>query len=366
MRRFIHVIRGLCPHPPKALGLWKTIYLHFRGSKGLSPLAGLGGAQVLLLLLTPVAHGAPAGCVPVSTLCTVGEAEQTVQGFTISRECWEKRIVYSCPDAKPGGACAPLSGDPDCTQTGVECSGTDSDGVCLQETATFRCMAAQSGSGISLEDIADGTPERGDATPLRCGSALYCPDGLCDGLGSSEPNQDFGKAASWIGLLTQMGKEKDPDAVTLFRGEGQTCSRWPLGSKNCCSEDGWLFGCSSSEKILGERRAAKLAHHVGNYCASKVPILGCVTKKQSYCTFRSLFARVLQEQARAQLGMGWGSAEAPDCRPLSIEDIQRVDFSKIDLSEIYGDMLNAAHPPSGASMNEKVKQRIDSYCGGNQ
>lgn len=323
---------------------------------------------MLLFAVTASANATPAGCVVVSEICTIGAAERTIQDFKIERDCWERQIVYSCPNARPGGACSALANDPECTQIGAECTRRGPDGVCITEVNTFRCSSPKSGSGISLEDIIDAALERDVRIPIQCGSNLYCPDGLCDDLDEDEASADFGKAASWMGLLTKMGKEKDPDAVTLFRGEGQKCAKWPLGAKNCCSDDGWLldyFGCSSSEKVLAERRSEKMTHYIGSYCSNDT-WFGCITRKQAYCSFRSKFARVFQEQARAQLGIGWGSPESPMCRSLSIEEIQRVDFSRVDLSEIYADMLGDANAPSPAATNQQIKSRIENYYRSNQ
>lgn len=347
MRLFLFFLGWFCVHRPQFRALLKPVPL----------------VPVVLGLFALPASAAPVGCVAVSDYCTIGEAEQTIQGFKISRGCWEKRVVYSCPDARPGEACSPLSDDPDCSRTGAECIRRDGDGVCLREVNSFRCSAPKSGAGISLEGIVATALERDVDTPLRCGSTLYCPDGVCDDLGHSEASTDFGKAASWVGLLTQMGKEKDPDAVTLFRGDGKKCEEWPLGTKNCCSDDGWLlsvFGCSATEKILAEQRAARLTHFVGDYCSND-SFFGCLTNEETYCTFRSRFARVLQQQARAQLGIGWGSAEDPDCRSLSIEEIQQLDFSRINLSELYGDMVNQANTPNPGTVNQQLQDRINDY-----
>jgi conjugal transfer mating pair stabilization protein TraN len=376
-------LRGLCPHPLNAFA-FKFYFAFLHGIKGARPLAGAGGTRIkllkssahilslllpaALLLLGGTAQAAPAECVVVSELCTVGAAERTIQGFKIERDCWEKQIVYSCPNTRPSGACSILANDPECTQTGSECTQTDPDGVCLTELDTFRCANSKSGSGVSLENILDAAPEHDVRAPLRCGSNLYCPNGICDDLSADQTNADFGRAASWMGLLTQMGEEKDPDAVTLFRGQGQTCSKWPLGTKNCCSDKGWLldyFGCSENEKILAERRQEKMTHYIGSYCSND-SWLGCITRKQTYCSFRSLFARVFQEQVRSQLGIGWGNAENPDCRSLSIEEIERVDFSRIDLSELYSDMLNQANPSSTANTNQQIQSRIENYYRSNQ
>ncbi len=318
---------------------------------------------LLLLLAAPAANAAPPeGCVPVSERCVIGKGERMIDGFRVARDCWEKRVVYACPDAHPGGPCLPLSDHQGCSRTGAECVERDGDDVCLRERNTFRCRDRIAAPGVTLENTVAAAPMKDVDQPLQCGSALYCPDGNCDD--ESPPNADFGKAASWMGLLTRMGAEKDADAASLFRGERRECERWPWGTKNCCTDKGWLmdaFGCSEEEKTLARQTASRLTVAIGEYCSDKAFLVGCVTRKRTYCAFRSKFARILQVQARAQLGVGWGGAESPDCRSLTLDEIRRVDFSRIDLSELYGDMLGSARVPDPAAVNAGIKARIEDY-----
>ncbi len=51
-------------------------------------------------------------------------------------------------------------------------------------------------------------------------------------------------------------------------------------------------------------------------------------------------ARLIQQNGRAQLGTGFGSPEAPDCEGLSPEQLSRIDFSRINFSEIFEDIKN--------------------------
>ena len=70
--------------------------------------------------------------------------------------------------------------------------------------------------------------------------------------------------------------------------------------------------CEQAEFELGAKRELKSCHYVGSYCASDV--LGvCIERRRSYCCFTTPLARILNEQARPQLGRGWGSAKHPDC-----------------------------------------------------
>lgn len=93
-----------------------------------------------------------------------------------------------------------------------------------------------------------------------------------------------------------------------------------------------LTKCEQEEMALSMKIGQKLCHGVGSYCSQK-SILGCITVKETHCCFNSRLARILNEQARNQLGMGWGTPENPQCSGLSLNDFQGLDFSKVDLTE---------------------------------
>lgn len=104
-----------------------------------------------------------------------------------------------------------------------------------------------------------------------------------------------------------------------------------------------VYACTQDELTLGVDRQLKECHYVGAYCAQKV--LGiCLEERDSYCCFQSPLGRIIQEQARLQgiLGRPWGEPETPDCGGLSVSDMQKLDWSKMDLSEWVA-ILTAAH-----------------------
>lgn len=121
---------------------------------------------------------------------------------------------------------------------------------------------------------------------------------------------------------------------------------------------GELVSCDQDEQILGMKRGQNLCIHVGTYCSEKV--LGvCVQKKQSHCCFNSRIARLIASNGRAQLGKSWGDPKSPDCGGLTPVELQMVDFSLIDFSEVVADVQASAKVPSFAV--DRATDKINSY-----
>ena len=118
-----------------------------------------------------------------------------------------------------------------------------------------------------------------------------------------------------------------------------------------------MASCSEEEKLLAQLKDKNLCHQVGTYCAKKV--LGiCVSKKTSYCCFGNKLLRLIQEQGRAQLGIGWGTAETPSCRGLRPEELSRIDFSRLDLSEVFEDLIASYKAPNVAHLQTVTAERL--------
>ena len=68
--------------------------------------------------------------------------------------------------------------------------------------------------------------------------------------------------------------------------------------------------------------------------------------------------RVIQEQGRAQLGLSFGTAKNPDCRGLNLEEIQRINWDKIDWSEVIKDFKEEAENSIKENFDEsKFKEK---------
>ncbi|HXF47386.1 MAG TPA: conjugal transfer protein TraN [Burkholderiaceae bacterium] len=98
--------------------------------------------------------------------------------------------------------------------------------------------------------------------------------------------------------------------------------------------------CDQEEHLLSLKKGQNLCHYVGRFCSEREPdfLRRCRKYKDGYCCFNSKLARIVQQQGRAQLGLGWGSAQSPDCRGLTLAEIQSLDFSRMDFSEFIADV----------------------------
>jgi conjugal transfer mating pair stabilization protein TraN len=121
-----------------------------------------------------------------------------------------------------------------------------------------------------------------------------------------------------------------------------------------------LLSCEQAEQILAMKKDNQLCHSVGSYCSQKVPILGtCVETTQTYCCFNSRLARIINEQGRAQVNRTWGAPKGPNCSGFTVEQLQALDFSRMDLSAFYAEI--APRLPSAGQQSQwgqQVQQRI--------
>ena len=49
-------------------------------------------------------------------------------------------------------------------------------------------------------------------------------------------------------------------------------------------------------------------------------------------------ARILNEQGKGQLGIVWGDASKPNCNGFTREELEKIDFDKVDFSEAFADL----------------------------
>ena len=132
--------------------------------------------------------------------------------------------------------------------------------------------------------------------------------------------------------------EIDTRQCKFFTGNSGTC-RNHHGQFNCCRVKGIIAKgmnvCKQDEKDLQQKRQASLCHHVGSWRKKKWGVFN--KKYESYCCFKSKMARIIQVEGRRQLGIGWGDKENPDCRALTLDELKRIDFTKINFSELFRD-----------------------------
>ncbi|NGX47101.1 MAG: hypothetical protein K1000chlam3_00470 [Chlamydiae bacterium] len=150
----------------------------------------------------------------------------------------------------------------------------------------------------------------------------------------------------------------DATRTSIFKGECRRCSKSVLENVlyDCCmtmkggATKIHIAKCSPEEIALSNLREEGKCHFVGSY--KKKTLLLTRGERQVFCCFPSKLARIFQEQGRQQLRKGWGTAKNPNCSGLKMQEINKVDFAKIDLQEIMEDQ-----PKS----NQEFKLKLESF-----
>lgn len=248
----------------------------------------------------------------------------------VTRDWWSAKKTYTCTSTQTKD-CDRYRAQ-DCTQVGQRCvkfaprCGQDGVQECVEMEKTFECVKVV-----------------GHGKGPRIRSGIYCLDGDCSRK-HVPPNKDMAHALSRLAAAREMQKEVNTKDLNIFKGTSLGCKEYVMDFRSCCDlAGGWgkLFGsrCNDEEKTLWTHRKKDRCVYVGTHSSNNV--LGFdLAERASFCCFDSKIARVLQEQGRRQLGISWGTPEHPNCRALTLQEMERIDFDKIDLSELYGDFLD--------------------------
>ncbi|MFQ5779182.1 MAG: conjugal transfer protein TraN [Nitrospiria bacterium] len=273
--------------------------------------------------------------------CTMIKEDCTTSSCTRSYLCVDQTgPIDGCTSYREKG----------CALNGSICSLKNQYGQCLTRQETYACTTETTKEGCaeeSVQVICPGSPEG-----IRCLDPNECADT------TSQPSTQMTLAASHMGGLNAVEDDHAGNPVIVFRGSGEFCRKTIASgiTRNCCTLDAVLLGCNTAEKGLQGHRQAGQCVGVGTYCSRKVN-LGftkiCVERTTGFCCFSSKLTRIIQEQGRRQLGIGWGSPANPNCRGLTTEELQGINFEQIDFSEYYSDIT--ADPPDPAQLTAQTE-----------
>lgn len=253
---------------------------------------------------------------------------RVINGKAVARDAWARQLYFSC-EPPSDSKCAQLR-----SQAGILVSKK-----CLSENDLGEC------------DLWEKVYELGKKGAFQQTNASFKNDtiwGLEGEFDSSyEKNTDFGSTITTLSVFSELENTLENQStdfykdLKIFNGDDLKCQKsFGTGAVfDCCKKmegmavDIKLAGCSTEEKCLAENRKRGKCHFIG----SKKVKLGTVTE-HVFCCFPTKLSRVIHEQGREQLTIKWGSAEKPKCRGLTLEELQQIDFSKIDLSEVIDDI----------------------------
>ena len=270
---------------------------------------------------------------------------RTIDNQKVTRDCWKYKREYNCNSSGVHSDCAEL--DKKCQFKQSTCLVGDSSN-CIKKQKTYSCT---------------GKVANQDADIVMCGSQVYCENDDCDAI-KTQQNKDLPKAATYINMLKNIGNDFNADNISIFTGSGKSCDKSAFGYNNCCKGSGWgMSDCSVSEKdlILLERQGQ--CSYIGKYCAKKEKLTGiCFKNRHTSCCFKSKIARIIHQQGRAQLGIGFGSPQSPNCSGLTAEQISKIDFEKIDFSEVIQDaMSEVKDSPNQEELGALLKNKVNDF-----
>lgn len=107
-----------------------------------------------------------------------------------------------------------------------------------------------------------------------------------------------------------------------------------------------LMSCSQQEQLLALHRGADLSVEQETTCSNDVFIIGCIEWTRRYCSFNSVISKIINTQGKAQLGL-----DARNCGGLTIAQIQKLDFSKIDMQEFNQTLVQRATENTPTNMS---------------
>jgi hypothetical protein len=196
--------------------------------------------------------------------------------------------------------------------------------------------------------------------PGRCGSG-DCPHAQAGG-----PNPDFNEALSALNAVQAAGRSYRRFR-RIFEGRALHCRDKALGYSNCCAYHGWgqdlnLAHCNDEERALAKARAHHRVVELGRYCAHRHHVgfhKKCTEHKQTACVFPGQLAQIIQRQGRdGQLHQGFGDAKNPDCRGITPQQMQQLDFNRMDFSEYTQTLQNQMAPADANQVKQQLQQAM--------
>ena len=318
-----------------------------------------------------------------------GQQTRDINTLDLNRAWWVRNGQYTCINPNYDDTCAPYDGNPSCTFTDeVTCLAHRDDGTCEYAEYVVNC---------------DEDP----SFDANCAPINACIGDECFDI-EQEASADFPTASVWLNFLDRAAKDNDCEAdPNLAPGEepdysqcnsqfAQSCtpehSEWNIATDNpgplvcedapfahgvpevfsgkgsscryndilnCCNSSGF-DACRMGEFDLRSYRQAGAAHYLGSKCRTTNILGWCIESRRYYCVYNSKFARVFQEQAHLQLGNRFylGLTSTPDvqCPGFAISQLEELDVSQMDFSEVFGDMLDQADVPVAELLVQRLEE----------
>lgn len=191
---------------------------------------------------------------------------------------------------------------------------------------------------------------------------IACANGECDHSQvevSQDAQEGISRLSALAGSALDASSQQPTSGIpTILSGHAQECEKYPLGFRDCCTDSGWgdwVKHCPYDLQALQQARAENRVVYLGNY---KKHQLG--SRHYSYCVFPTKLAAIVQIQGRGgQLRLPFGTAKHPDCRGLTPEELERIDFGRLDLTPIQQELMARMVLPNASLTGSKNQSHIE-------
>lgn len=264
-------------------------------------------------------------CDLVSEDCVEKGETRNINGKDVYKDCWLAKRQYLCRTDSFIDECKDLKNK--CKEVKRTCVHQEQN-RCEHFVLEYMC-------------------EEKAKSKVDCSGLKFCVGGVCKEQIRNK-NSNFSKAIANLSVLNAFqddsqdcacDKEQNPNCEVnqnncrIFSGKLEKCRKY-TGEYNCCTKKGLILhvaSCKDQERDLQQKREAGLCHYIDTW---KGKNLNWWKQKRIYCCFHSKLARIIQEGGRSQLGISWGNAKNPNCRALTLDELQRIDFEKINFDDI--------------------------------
>ena len=107
---------------------------------------------------------------------------------------------------------------------------------------------------------------------------------------------------------------------------------------------------------LQRAKAENRTVYLGSYRKHKLDL----DKHHVYCVFPSKLAGIVQIQGRSnQLHINFGQAKSPNCRGLTPEELERINFKVLDLSALTQEWLARKTIPDVVQQDQHNQSHIE-------
>ncbi len=269
-----------------------------------------------------------------------------VDGMAVERDCWKYEYVKNCSKGPSKNNCANIQQD-DFEFVGDTCLHTmkvEGKSFCINIKKTF-ARTTKHTQKVNRGKIIMDPDNKEVVKNLLCNA--FCLDGNCPSVHKETQgsNNEIADAIAQLEMLSNIKKgmiDSNSLKFDIFSAMAKRCHNKKFHSNCCPDNESGLFislglhKCSKNDAaLIAERRKSK-CEYVGEYCAKRDKITKtCWRKTKTYCCFPTVLAKIIHRGARDQLGKNLGSAQHPQCGGLTLEDIEKIDFSKIDFQEFF-------------------------------